>query len=446
MFCSRVFEVSDEHSDLPVGSLNDDALLARSHAVEIARRRVEADQVVVLGEIERRGLHTIDGHRGIDSYGRGVHRWSTRAARAAKQLIRLCRAFPDVLDRLQIGQVGVAQAQLLAATFAHARVGHLLGDVLAELLDEAAVLDLADFDDLVTRWRLLVDQDGGDPERAMTDRSATLTHDECGYRLHANGPAIDAVTLAAVLARYEQVEFDLDWAAVVAEHGDQAAAVFMPRTRQQRRHDALIRIFEDAVATAPGAAPNEPLVNLIIDPDTLAETIDTLFADLADDPTAAHDPRRSDGQRPSGQTSTGRWRCSQTTDGVHVPPIDVVFALLRGQIRKVLTDRRGVVLDMGHRQRLFTGATRQAVMLAATRCTQPGCLVKASESQADHLTPHSHGGKTATINGGPTCGHHNRHHYTTNLTTTLDQHGRWTTRRADGTNLAPPDHPHHPAA
>ena len=56
-----------------------------------------------------------------------------------------------------------------------------------------------------------------------------------------------------------------------------------------------------------------------------------------------------------------RRRCSQTTDGHFVPPVDVVLAALRGQIRRVVTDHRGVVLDMGRRTRLFTGANRQAV-------------------------------------------------------------------------------------
>jgi hypothetical protein len=90
---------------------------------------------------------------------------------------------------------------------------------------------------------------------------------------------------------------------------------------------------------------------------------------------------------------------------------------------------------------MFTGANRQAVLLSATRCTHPGCLVAAESSQADHLTAFSHGGHTKTCDAGPACGHHNRWRYTSGATTVLDDQGHWTTRRADGTNIAPPDRP-----
>ena len=134
---------------------------------------------------------------------------------------------------------------------------------------------------------------------------------------------------------------------------------------------------------------------------TAAETLAGLFGGVG--PLARPDDLR-------------RW-CSHTTDGRFIPPIDIVLEALRGQIRLVITDERGVVLHMGHRKRLFTGALRQAVMLAATRCTHPGCDVASGDSQADHLTPHSTGGITAITNGGPGCGTHNRWRYVNRATT-----------------------------
>jgi hypothetical protein len=95
-----------------------------------------------------------------------------------------------------------------------------------------------------------------------------------------------------------------------------------------------------------------------------------------------------------------------------------------------------MVLHMGRQRRLFTGAAREAVLLAATRCTHPGCDVPSGNSQADHLQPHSHGGATTVDNGGPACGLHNRWRYAHQTRTVLDEHGYWHTYRHDGTEVA----------
>jgi hypothetical protein len=352
----------------------------------------------------------VDGRRGV----------------GPKRLIHLGHTAPEVVDRLAAGALGVAQAGLLAATFAHPRIGPLLVGMLPEFLDDAANLSWLDFKANVDAWRRLVDVDGADPERAMRDRSATLGTSDHTFELRANGPIIDGVQLDGILKLYEQAEWDRDWAWTRAQHGDSACEAFMPRTARQRRYDALMQIFEDAVTRPPGAGL-DPLVNLMIDPYTCAEAIEKLFGDgTAVVPTAP----------------AGTRRYSRTTDGQHVPPKDIVLAMLRGQIRRVTTDHRGVALDMGHKTRLFTGAIRDAVLMTATRCTHPGCRVAASECQADHLTPHAHGGHTCTDNGGPGCGHHNIWRYLTKAITNLNDQGRWVTRRADGTDIAPPDHPH----
>jgi hypothetical protein len=427
MVCSAV----QHETRVAPADLDDDHLLAESHSIEMSRRAAEADQIRLLAEIERRALQTVDGHRGIDGWGRGVHRWTTPESKARKALVRLGRAAPVVLERLHDGSLGVAQAHVLAITFVHPRVGPLLLGKLDAFLETAASVSFPKFEQEVTNWRLLADQDGPDPERAMRDRAAGLARGDHGFQLRANGPATDGVELDAILQYYERAEWERDWAWTRAEHGERACEALMPRTKQQRRYDALVAIFEDAVSTPAGATPNEPLVNLMIDPHTLADTLAKLFGDCecAKERRAevVPDPLR---------------RFSQTTAGRHVPPVDVVLAALRGQIRRVITDHRGIVLDMGRRRRLFTGANRQAVLLAATHCTHPGCLVEASRSQADHLTPFSHGGHTTTREAGPGCGHHNRYRYVSGATTTLDDKGRWKTRRADGTDIAPPDHPH----
>jgi hypothetical protein len=74
MFCVGGVDGVRGGSDLR--TVDDADLLARSHQVEMDRRRIEADQIRVLAEIDARCMHQLEGHRGIDGFGRGVHRWT----------------------------------------------------------------------------------------------------------------------------------------------------------------------------------------------------------------------------------------------------------------------------------------------------------------------------------------------------------------------------------
>ena len=80
-------------------------------------------------------------------------------------------------------------------------------------------------------------------------------------------------------------------------------------------------------------------------------------------------------------------------------------------------------IDLGRRQRLFTGHATLAARLAATTCYWPGCRAPASHCQTDHLDPWADGGTTDQANGGLACGHHNR----------LKEHGFTVRRAPDGT-------------
>jgi hypothetical protein len=197
--------------------------------------------------------------------------------------------------------------------------------------------------------------------------------------------------------------------------GEDASVAVMPRSNAQRRYDALVAIFERAAAVEPGAQAAEPLVDLVVD----VHTLDALLNDAPTLPTAPPEPRRR--------------RC-ETVDGVPVRPADVVSALWWGRVRKVVVDDAGVPVAMGRRQRLFTGAAREAVMLQATRCVAAGCDVPVRRCQADHLRDWRHGGRTDPVNGAPLCGRHNR---LKNLGFRVrrDAAGYWHTHRPDQTEI-----------
>ena len=127
-------------------------------------------------------------------------------------------------------------------------------------------------------------------------------------------------------------------------------------------------------------------------------------------------------------------RC-ETASGHQLDPNDMLAAALTGHVRRVVFDTAGVVIDLGRRSRLFTGSSRDAVMLGDRWCLWPGCDLRTGRCQTDHTTPWATGnGPTSPNNAGPACGRHNRwkqHRYTTQR----DPTGHWHTYRPDGTEI-----------
>ncbi len=109
-------------------------------------------------------------------------------------------------------------------------------------------------------------------------------------------------------------------------------------------------------------------------------------------------------------------------------------ALVIGQLRRVITDTAGVVIDLGRRCRLFRGSSRIAAQLQYWRCLHPGCGVLTKHAQIDHVNGWLTHGPTAPTNGHIKCGHHNRFKQT-GYTTWQDTTGHWHTQRPDGTEI-----------
>ena len=464
-----------EHVDLPeLADLADAQLLHTCRLDELDRRRTEGLLIHRMVEIERRKLYAADGFKCLAAWGRGVQRWNDLEARSRRNLTKLAMVEPQVVQRLVTGRLGVAQAHLLGRLFKTPRVGQFVPLFIDDFLDQAAELSYADFEQHVRNWRLLADQDGPDPERAHRQRGASLQFSDHEFRMVMNGPAIDGAKFKALLQRFEQIEFDLDWAAAKQQWGDDARPDLMARTSQQRRYDAFVNLlahvhlpagtdqadqadpFDDGPADAsleaaeapfadssvtptpgtPGTSPGtsgargadgavSTVVNITIDLHTYLHSLERLFGTAL----YRHTPAPFGADR----------ACSQTLDGTFVSPRDAVLASLYGKVRLVVTDETGQPVQMTRIGRLFTGPMRDAVLMLATRCTHPGCDRSSTDCHIDHLVPHSTGGPTQVDNGGPACPHHNNWRYTSGARARRQPSGRWTTHRKDGTEIAPPD-------
>ena len=376
------------------------ALMSLMADLEARRRAVEAEQVAVLEVVAGRGLHRADGHRSVKAWHQAAVNCSSGAARHRVRTARLVHAVPVVANAIADGRLGVEQSHELARAHANPRCGHRLIEVADVLVEAAAKLSFEDFRSLVRRWETLADLDGahGSSDASRRHRRASLSLSAFGFHLDASGPKLEGAAMVEIFNRFCDAEFraDLDRARADGADGAGMTAERLPRSAGQRAFDALFAIFLRAASSPPGSRAPEPLVNVVIDARTFAEFLN----DHSGPPSAttgdvATAPRRA-GLANLGDIASRR---CETVNGDGLTPGDVLTASLWGRIRRVLVESDGVVTDMGRRSRVFTGATRDAVMLGAHHCVWPGCAVPVRNCQADHLRAWANAGTTSADNG-----------------------------------------------
>ncbi len=321
----------------------------------------------------------------------------------------------------------------IARAHANPRVADTLEANEASFAAEAEANEYLAFDRMVDDWVRVVDQDGtrDDDQSSHHNRDAALLQGFDGsWTLAGRCGSLAGAELETIFTAFYEAETLADWDKARAEHGDAATPADLPRTDAQRRFDALERIFGQA-ATARADAPGGSVVvtNIVID----HRTFERMLARLAGlDPAPVDDAL-------SVFPTTG-YRCS-TMDGRPVEATAAVAHALVGHVRRVVVGADGVVVDMGRRRRLFTGAAALAVKLGSTTCYWPGCHTPVTRCHCDHLRPWSTradgsgGGCTCPHDGGPACRRHNHlkeHGYRVHrdVTGTIHVH------RPDGTEIS----------
>lgn len=407
-------------------------LAAAFRELDQERRAIEAKLAGLVNFAARHNIHRIDCHASIRGWMKAQANCSDVEASHLVRLGKLIHEIPASGDMLHTGDIGIAQASELAKARRNPRCGDQLAEIAPTLLQHAATLPFADFKLCVQRWKLLADPDGAYKDRAHNHeiRDASLHESEAGLHLRADGgTAAVANEMIEIFERFSTAEFLTDWDAAVTEHGPNPTAVQLARTDAQRRFDALAAIFRAAAGAPLGDRAPEPTVNIVVDQQTFEEHL----AQLMTDPDA---PVRRPSIGSGAPTDPHTRRC-ETGNGTLLHPDDVLIASLIGHVRRVVYDSSGTVIDLGRRQRLFTGSAREAVMLQAQRCLWPGCDLPSSRCQADHLQPWSTNGVSAPVNGAPACPRHNRAK-NRGFTTRRDTNGRWHVYRSDGTELTEP--------
>ena len=166
-----------------------DELLDRLRTVETERRRSEAEVALLVGALDRTGAYRADGHASVRGLLRSEVNWSEGDITVCLREARLVADAPMVGDALWTGEIGVAQARLLARVRANPRCGALLAAHVGDLVGIAGRLPYEDFPLCARRWEQLADTDGAHrrAETVHNERTASFTeHDGIGH-LSATG-------------------------------------------------------------------------------------------------------------------------------------------------------------------------------------------------------------------------------------------------------------------
>ncbi|MEZ5372709.1 MAG: HNH endonuclease signature motif containing protein [Microthrixaceae bacterium] len=416
----------DDLFDAGIGPLDSSEAVAWIKDLEHLGRRVDAARAALTATIQRRALHVRDGHGSAKIMIRHLARLSEGEATARAKTARASIGLPKVAAAWQSGDLPTCAVRVLGRVFANRRVAPAMVDRQDDFIADARGMGSKAFAHKAYRWERLIDEDGPEPanERNHRNRDARLVQNpiDLSWDLKGSYAPLQGAQMREILDRYLDAEFRTDWA--TAKAADLAAGgtgnitkANLQRTDNQRRADALHRIFQDAT-TAGNVIPAGFVHNIHWSATSYEQMLNTIDPAMDNDRAVRLDPDT---------------HMCRTTDGYELDPTETVICSLVAKVRRIIVDATGVVIDQG-RARRFTGSARTAATATHTHCIWPGCHTPASRCDIDHVCEHSRNGPTTQPNAAPLCGKHNRwkqkgyHHR-------RQPDGSWHTTRPDGSQL-----------
>jgi len=324
-----------------------------------ARERLDALVHAAVGEWDRDAAWALDGS--VSPVAWLAHRTPVTRQDAAT-LVRSARhvARHEVTAKaLGAGDISVAHVQVAARAVKHRE--DLYEQHEDVLLDAARALDPSAFRAAMAHWRRCADA-VDDHDRAVKEITGSYldivsTFEGVGH-LDGRLDAVSTATLVRVLDRMEPPDgFD---------------GIAAPRTRAQRRADALVRL-------ASGERPPPINLDITVDIDTLAG-------------------------RPSPDLEHG---CCEIAGSGPVSPAVAAMLACDAAIGRVMMRGRSEVLDVGRQTRMLNRAQRRALGIRDGGCVEPGCTAPAEWCDAHHIVHWTAHGPTNLANLELRC---RRHH------------------------------------
>lgn len=409
-------------------SMTDASFLAFARVTEALGRRIDAARLIVASEVDERcrperGEARLSVRMGSASPAELLTRLTGISHTTAKSRLRAARpiasstsltgervppAFPLLRAAMDAGSVGLDTVAAISTTLGPiarrchpAELAAAEEELVAAAAGAAAAPALGADETLVQArvWSLVLDPDGVLPEyeRASRRRSLRLGRAREGL-IPITGdlrPDVAAQLQRLIDAHLSPCVEDRTLPSTgpvfVPSPDDSEMIPHDPRTHTQKQHDVLASIL--GVAARAAESP------------TIGGTSPALLVTIA----------ASDLERPDGVALI------EGTDQP-LPAFVARHIACCGGIQRLVFDDSGRVIELGSRQRVFTGHQRRAITARDGGCVIPGCCIPAAWCEVHHDTEHARGGPTHIDNGVLLCWHHHR---------TLETSG-WSVRMVDG--------------
>ena len=421
MFWDELAEVLD--GVVPVIEAADQTLLDTARKIETARRRLDAAQALVVGELDVRGTTDI-------SDGLATGRWLSREAgisdHAAGGLVRVARALrvelPATAEALGAGVIGFEHANVMTDAV-NPRIVSAFREIETELIDQAGGMAFRAWRDHVKTVAASLDQDGGyDPDDDVYSNRLSVRGSSEGTDVSGRlvGPA--AVTVREAIEQTADELYKL-WAADADASGGEIA---IPN-RASLRALALEELCRRAtIAGAGGRFDDEPLPEPEPEPepepgDDLEPNADGTATQPVATPAAPAAPAVPAGGRVCSGCCVGRSAArSEATLVFNWQVPDIVYDRFNVAHRRqalgplmcdldvgpVILDALGVPLDLGRTERFFTRDQRRALARRDGGCVFPGCGALPHRCDAHHVVHWIDGGPTDVAAGVLLCRSH----------------------------------------
>lgn len=352
--------------------LTDGEVTDAAVAVSRVRNLAEAADVAVLGRLDVSKAWQDPGARNAAGWVAWECRIPKARAEAAVRCARRLREMPRTEAALMAGRLTTDHVRLLA--HCHRTNTDAFAEEEEHLIGLAETLLFVHFERVIQRWVRLRDEDGAERDAETRRQQRRVDCSQTMDDMWVLDALLDPVTGAIVareLRRLEQQLFEADWAEARDRLGDAATPADLCRTAKQRRADALRIMAERSAAKPADAKAPRVLLHVLAGTDAVK-------------------------------------RMCELSDGTILTPGEVLPLLRWADVSRVIFDGPSRVIDIGARQRLFTGATRTAIELRDLECQHPSCTERFERCQIDHITPWEHGGPTTQDNGQTLCPHHHR--------------------------------------
>ncbi len=357
-------------TELTPGEITEVAVLSSTVA-----KLAEAAHIRAVGRLDASGAWADDGSRSAAAWVAWHVGLAKGRAGTLVKCARQLRDMPGTEAAMAAGRLTVDHVRLLAN--AHRADPDAFAHDEDRLIDAAVRVLFSGFERLIRYWVYAHAADACEADAAAIHDQRRVDASRSIDGIIFVDAMLDPITgeiFLRELERLEQELFEADWAEARERLGDAAVAADLRRTPKQRRADALREMAARSAAKPADATEPRVLLHVV-----------------------------------AGDRSVEQM--CELSDGTVVTPGQVLPMLRWADVARVVFDGPSRVLDVGVRQRVFSGATRVAVERRDHTCQHPGCDVPAEACEIDHVVPYEEGGLTVQANGRCYCPFHHRWHH-----------------------------------